>query len=194
LTGNNVNAVTILNLIIQFHDTAIYSGTHHFISHCCVDSIGKINRCGAGRKIFYISIWCKAVNSVGIQIQITFNGTQKFLIIIHVMLPFQNSTQPCHLLFFSLIFGAVASTALFVTPVSRNTIFCRSMHFIRTNLNFKRLTGRTNQRRMQRLVMIRFRHRNVVLKTSRNRFIHLMNNTKCRVALLIIVHNNTNRK
>ena len=49
LTGNNVNAVTILNLIIQFHDTAIYSGTHHFISHCCVDSIGKINRCGAGR-------------------------------------------------------------------------------------------------------------------------------------------------
>ena len=27
------------------------------------------------------------------------------------MLPFQNSTQPCHLLFFSLIFGTVASTA-----------------------------------------------------------------------------------
>ena len=62
------------------------------------------------------------------------------------------------------------------------------MHFISTNLNLKRLTGRTDQSRVQRLVHIRLRHRNVILETSRNRLIHLMDHTKRCITVLHVLH------
>ena len=76
----------------------------------------------------------------------------------------------------------------------RNTVFCGPVHIKGTNLNLKRLTGRSNQRCVQRLIHIGFRHGNVVLKPSRNRCIHFMNHTQCRITVPDGFHLNPYRK
>ena len=76
----------------------------------------------------------------------------------------------------------------------RNTIFCCFMHLICSNLNFKWLSVWSDQCRMQWLVMIWFRHRNIIFKTSRNRLIHLVNDSKSRITLLLCIYNNSYRK
>ena len=76
----------------------------------------------------------------------------------------------------------------------RNTIFCGTVHLKCTNLNLKRLSARSNYCRMQRLIHIRFWHRNVVLETSRNRFIFFMHDTKCCITVLDRIHDDTNGK
>ena len=47
---------------------------------------------------------------------------------------------------------------------------------------------------MQGLIHILLRHCNIIFKTTRNRLVHLMNNTKGRITVLHCIHNNTHRK
>ena len=64
LGGDDINLVSILNLVIQFNDISIHSGTYHFIPDSSMYRIGKIDRCRTCREGLYISIWCKAVYTV----------------------------------------------------------------------------------------------------------------------------------
>ena len=50
---------------------SVYLGSDHLIAHGRMDSIGKINRCGAFRKTLNITAWCKTEYAVRKQIQIT---------------------------------------------------------------------------------------------------------------------------
>ena len=68
------------------------------------------------------------------------------------------------------------------------------MHFIGTDLDFKGLPALPDQRRMKGLIHIRFRHGDVVLETPRDRFIHFMNDTKCCIAVLDGIYDNTDCK
>ena len=75
-----------------------------------------------------------------------------------------------------------------------DTILCGTVHLISTDLDLKRLSLRTNQRSMQRLVHIGFGHGNIIFETSRNRLIHLMDHTQCRITVFDRFHQNTYSK
>ena len=62
------------------------------------------------------------------------------------------------------------------------------MHFIGSDLNFKRFAVVTYYCSMKRLIHIRFRHGNIVLKPSGNRFPHCMNYSQNSIAVLYIVN------
>ena len=47
---------------------------------------------------------------------------------------------------------------------------------------------------MKRLVHIGFRHGNIIFKTTRNRFVHLMDDTQCRITIFHGIHKNTHCK
>ena len=68
------------------------------------------------------------------------------------------------------------------------------MHLIGTDLDLKRLSGRSDQRCVQGLIHIRLRHRDIVLKASRDRLVHLMDHTERRITVLYGLHDNTDRK
>ena len=68
------------------------------------------------------------------------------------------------------------------------------MHFESTDLNLKRLSVRTDQCSMQRLIHIWLRHGNVILESSRDRFIHLMDHTECRITVFDCIYKNANCK
>ena len=68
------------------------------------------------------------------------------------------------------------------------------MHLIGTDLDLKRLSGRSDQRCVQGLMHVRFWHGNVIFEPARDRFIHLMDDTKCRITVFYGIHDNTDRK
>ena len=68
------------------------------------------------------------------------------------------------------------------------------MHIEGSDLDLKRLPVRSDQSRMQGLVHILLGHRDIIFETPGNRFVHLMDQSKCRITILYSVHNNTHCK
>ena len=135
---------------------AIYPGTYHFVSYSTVHAVCKINGGRAVRKGFHISLWSKAVYTVCKQIQIIFQKTHELFIIGHVSLPFQDLAQPVQLLLLTIARGSLTVRSLFIFPMCSNTVLGSLMHLKGSDLNFKRLSIRSDQRGMQRLVHIWF--------------------------------------
>ena len=158
-----------------------------------MDTVGKVYRRRASRKILDLSGRGKAIYTIRKQIQITLKEIHEFLVIGHITLPFQNLAQPGKL-FLLRIFYFLSVRCLFIFPMCCNTIFCSLVHFISTNLNFKGLSAAADQGSVQGLIHICLRHGDIILKTPRDRLIHLVDHAKCRIAILYAVHNNTNRK
>ena len=75
-----------------------------------------------------------------------------------------------------------------------DTIFCSTVHLKRTDLDLKRCTVWSDQRGMKGLVHIWLRHGNIILETSRNWCVHLMNHTQCCITVLHSVHYDTHCK
>ena len=63
-----------------------------------------------------------------------------------------------------------ARDAVLVGPMRRNTPLRTLVHIARSDLHFYRLATRTNHRRVQRLIQIKFRHCDVILKPANYRF------------------------
>ena len=158
-----------------------------------MDTVGKVYRRRASRKILDLSGRGKAIYTIRKQIQITLKEIHEFLVIGHITLPFQNLAQPGKL-FLLGIFYLLSVGSLFIFPVCRNTILCRLVHLIGTNLDLEGLAAAADQGSVQGLIHICLRHGDVILKTSRDRLIHFMNHAKCRIAILHTVYNNTNCK
>ena len=68
------------------------------------------------------------------------------------------------------------------------------MHLEGTDLDLKGLAVCADQRRMQRLVHIRLRHRDIIFKTAGDRFVHLVDHTQSRVTVFYGVHDDADRE
>ena len=183
LGGQYLYSVPVLDFIVYGDQFAVYTGADHLISHGGMHAVRKINGRAACRQSLHIPCRGKAVNRIGKQIQIAFQQIHEFLIIGHIPLPFQDLPQPGQFFFF-LCRNLLAVRGFLVFPVGRYTKFRRLMHFHGTDLDFKRLTGASDNRRMQGLVHIGLRHGNIVLETSGYGFIHFMDNSQRSITIL----------
>ena len=159
-----------------------------------MNAVRKIDRSRSGRQVFDITCRGETIYTVREQIQIALEQIHELSVIRHISLPLQNLTQPGELFFFGPGIDLLTIGSLFIFPVRGNTIFCRLMHFIGADLDLERLTGRTDQCRMQRLVHIRLWHGDIILKSARDRFVHFVDHTKCRITVLDRIHDNTDSK
>ena len=75
-----------------------------------------------------------------------------------------------------------------------DTVFSNTVHVEGPDLDLKRRPSRSDQSRVERLVHILLRHRNIVFEPTRNRFVHLMDDTQRRIAVLDRIHNNADCK
>ncbi len=78
--------------------------------------------------------------------------------------------------------------------MSGDTVLCRLMHLIGSDLDLKRLPCAADQRRVQRLVHIGLGHGYIILETPRNRLIHFMNHTQRRITVPHRIHDDTHRE
>ena len=63
------------------------------------------------------------------------------------------------------------------------------MHLFGSDLNFKRLADRAHQSRVKRLIHICLRHSNIILESSRNRCVHLVNDSQRSVTVFHRIYN-----
>ena len=68
----NLDTVSVLDLIINIDQLAVDTCTYHLVAHCTVDRIGKIHRSRAIWQVFHISVRSKTVHILCKQIQISF--------------------------------------------------------------------------------------------------------------------------
>ena len=175
LRSQDFDPVSVSYFIINRHQTSVDFCADHFISHCGMNTVRKVNGCGPSGQIFHIASGCKTKNRIGKQVQVAFQQTHKLFVVRHILLPLQNLTQPAEFFFFSA--DAAAIGCLFVFPVSGNTVFRRTVHFLCPDLDFKRLAVGPDQRGVQRLIHIGLRHGDIVFKTAGDRFVFLMDHT-----------------
>src|SRR5699024_2786714 len=71
-------------------------------------------------------------------------------------------------------------------------MFCNFVHFMRSDLDLQRIPVRTDDSRMERLVHIRFRHRNIIFKSARHRAPDRMDNTECSIAVTNVLYEYAN--
>ena len=146
-------------------------GADAFDSDGRVDLESEVKRRGASRKLDDVSLRGEHEYLVGEQVDL--QGLHELFRVVEVFLPFQRLSQPSELSLF-LVFRY----AFLVFPVGRDTVFRDPVHFIGSDLDLKRFPVVSDHRSMQRLVSVWFRHRYVILETSRDRFPHSVNDTE----------------
>ena len=75
----------------------------------------------------------------------------------------------------------------------RHAVLGDLVHFLRTDLDFDRLPRFTDDRRMQRLIHIRFRHRDIIFEPIRQRFPQAVDDPQNRITLRNRVNDHASR-
>ena len=196
LGSNDLNDVTILDLMIDGNNFIIYPCADHLIADCRVDHICKVNGCGILCQLDNIALRCKCIHLCGEDVEVLLQRIKVFLIVCHVLLPFHDLTQPCQFFLISscCLTAFFVCLAFFVFPMGSDTIFTGTMHFPCSDLHFKDLTLRADQCIMQRLIHIGLGHSDIVFETAGHRCIHGVYDTQNRITVLHIIYQRTDGK
>ena len=109
-----------------------------------------------------------------------------------VALPIQQAAQPGHVVDIGL--AALAAAALFlVFPVGRYAVFGATVHGVGADLDLDGLALRPDDRRVQRLIHVELRHRDVVLEPAGNRVPLGMHRAECGIAVANVLDEDPHR-
>jgi len=170
--------------MVDGHHLAVDLGAYAPAAYVCMYLECEIKRCGTGRQVDDLTLWREHENLRCKKIH--FQSFHEFSRIVEFLLPFQSLTQPRQLHIFVILLARIVAFLIF--PVSRDTIFSNSMHFIGPDLYLKRLTVITQHSRMKRLVHVWLRHGYIILETSWYRFPHGMDLSQHGVTVAYILH------
>ena len=115
-----------------------------------------------------------------LRIQLDAQVLHELLRVAHLLLPLEQLPQPLEVLLVAL----GAEPAFLVFPVRGDALLGDAMHLLGPNLHLERQPALADDRRVQRLIAVRPRHRDEVLESARHRRPHLMNDAEHRVAVL----------
>ena len=127
------------------------------------------------------------------KIKVTLQQLHKLLVVRHILLPLKDLAEPCQLLVLAAR-GHSPVACLLVFPVRCDTVFGNPVHLKGSDLDLKRRTRGTDQRRVEGLVHICLWHGDIVLKPARHRFIHLMDHTERCIAVLDRINDDAHRE
>ena len=142
-----------------------------------MDAVSKIDGHSAHRQVDNITTRRKHKHLVGENIHL--HRIDEIAGIAHILMPFQQLTQPRQLGVKGFIAtgcgrGRLAAAAFLIAPVGGDTVFRNTVHLKSPDLDLQRLTVAIQHSSMQRLVHIRLRHSNIILKAARYRAPHTM--------------------
>ena len=103
---------------------------------------------------------------------------------LRIRLDFEQALQPPRRL--ALRFGEVELAAGLVEPVRGHARLGDAVHVVRADLHFERRAERAEQRRVQRLVAVGLRDRDVVLELAGNGLVELVQHAERRVAVRLV--------
>ena len=160
---------------------------HHLAVHACpdalvadvgVDRIGKIDGRGIAGERLDLPFRREDVDLVGIQLDL--QVLQEFLRVADFLLPLEELTEPDEI----LLVAVGADSAFLVLPVRRDPFFGDAVHLGAPDLHLEGKAMVADDRRVQRLVAVRPRHRDEVLDAAGHGGPRLVNDPERRVAVL----------
>ncbi|MPM73412.1 hypothetical protein SDC9_120392 [bioreactor metagenome] len=152
-----------------------------------MNAIGKVEWSRALRQVDDLPLRREHENVLAEEI--LHDAVDKFLAVLGRILCFDDLAQPAGF----AIEQALNRTAFLIHPVRGNAVFRGAVHFLRSNLHFKRDSVRRKQRRMERAVHVRFWRCDVVFESTRNRFPVCVNHAERGVTVVDGVHDDANR-
>ena len=180
LVRDDRDDIAILQLILERHHFAVDLGTDAVMPDLRVDAVGKIDRIRSFRQVQYIALRRKDKDLIGEDIDL--QGLEIFFRVLEFLLQAHHLAEPVHLLV-DFRSGTDALARFLVLPMGGDTKLRHLMHGERADLDFERVAFR-HDRRVQRLIAVRFRHSDIVLEPSRHRFPHRMDDAEHRIAVL----------
>ena len=128
--------------------------------HLGVDVVGEIQGRGASRQIHHIASRREDIDAVLKDLRLEL--VHEVAGIGNVFLPLQELAQPGDF----TIEGVIPATALLIAPVGCHAQFVTLMHLVGADLDFHRLALRTNDRRVDGLVVVLLGCGNVVVELA----------------------------
>ena len=172
----NFDDVTGVQLVAQRNHASVNFGADAGVAHFGMNGVGEIDGRGIARQNHDFSLGSEGVDLFGIEVD--FQRGKKFVGIADVALPLDHLPQPGEALF---VLGG--DGAVFVFPVSRDSLLRHLVHFFGANLDFKRRAVFCDHRSVQRLVEIRAGHGDEILDAPRHRPPQVVNDAEHRVAI-----------
>ena len=194
LGGDNLYDIAVLQLVVKRYNASVDLGTYAAVAYIRMDAVSEVNRHTAYRQVDNITARRKDKDFIGKDIHL--DRVDKVARIIHILMPFQQLTQPAEFGIKAPVTAGsrLAAAAFLIAPVRSDTVFADAVHLKGADLDFQRLTAIGQHCCMQGLIHIGFRHRYIVLEAARNRTPHAVYNTQRAVAVLNGVYQHTNRQ
>ena len=157
LLRENLDHIAGLDFMPQRNHLPIHFGAHALVAHFRVHHISKIHGRGAARQFQHAPFGRKRVDFHRREIHL--QRGKKFARLLHFLRPLDELPHPRNALI------VLRAPSNFVLPVRRHAFFRHSMHVLRADLHFKGLPA-VQERRVERLVQIWARNRDVIFEAS----------------------------
>src|SRR5256885_3373031 len=160
--GQDLHDLPVLQLVVERNHAAVDLGPDAAVADLGVDAVGKVDGRRVRRQGDHVAARREDVDLVLEQVDL--DRVQERLGVPHLVLPLQQAAEPREL----LVEGRILATFL-VSPVRGDAELGHPVHLVRADLDLDRLTGVRDDGGVERLVAVRFRHRDVVLEATRHR-------------------------
>ena len=175
---HDLDDVAVLQVRAQRHHRAVDAGADALMADVGVDRVGEVDGRGAARQRLHLAARGEAVDLLRVEVDL--QVLDELLRIADFLLPLDQLPQPAEVLLVRL--GADA--AFLVLPVRGDAFLGDPVHVDGPDLDLEGQAAVADDRRVQRLVAVRPRHRDEVLDPSRDRLPGLMDDAERGVAVL----------
>ena len=158
----DLDDVAVVQFGAQRHQPAVHPRAAAVMAEFRVNAIGEVERRRAAGERQHVALGREHVDLVGIEIDL--ERAQEGARVRHLLLPLEELAQPDDA---DVVLVRVELAPL-VPPVRRHALLREQVHRLGPNLDLERLPAAAEHRRVQRLVQVRLRHRDVVPEAARN--------------------------
>jgi hypothetical protein len=170
--------VAVLEARAERNHLAVDARADTLVADVGVYRVREVHRRGTARQRFHLALRRKDVDLLRVEIDL--QVLQELLRVTDFLLRLEQLPHPLEIALIAL----VADAPFLVLPVRRDAFFRMPVHFLGANLHLEGKAMLADDRRMQRLIPVRPRHRDEVLDASRDRRPGLVNDAERRVAVL----------
>ena len=161
LGGQNLDDLAVLQLVVERDHAAVDLRPDAVVADLGVDAVGEVDRSRVGGQVDHVAAGREDVDLVLEEVDL--DRVEKRLGIPHLVLPLEQAAQPGQL----LVEARVLASFL-VGPVGGDPELRDAVHLVRPDLDLDRLACVRDDGRVERLVPVGLRHRDVVLEPPRH--------------------------
>ena len=169
------------------HHAAVDLRADHAVADGGMDGVGEVDdRCADG-EVDDLAFGRKDIDLFGGQVRL--DGADEVGRVLGIALVLEDLAHPHQALFHRILAGLAVLHAELIFPVRGDAVFGRVVHFPGADLNLKGDAVFADYGRVQGLVHIRLRRRNIVLKPVRQRLIHIVDDAQHVIAVVDRIDN-----